>query len=80
MCIFLQLNEKRQAERDKQKAKHAAELKAKEALKSIPPNEYFKRLMADKYSKFDDTVRIHFIVHSYHIAHHIIKKLLNELF
>uniref|UniRef100_T1E1M8 Cysteine--tRNA ligase, cytoplasmic n=1 Tax=Cupiennius salei TaxID=6928 RepID=T1E1M8_CUPSA len=48
------LEEMRKIEKQKQIERLKAEKAEKEALKSIPPGELFKRLMSDKYSQFDD--------------------------
>lgn len=46
----------RKLEKEKQLQKRKAEVEAKEALKAIPPKEFFKLQMSDKYSKFDNQV------------------------
>lgn len=56
-----QLEEKRKLEKEKQKEKLQADKAEKEALKKIPPGEMFKRLMSDKYSRFDEKVIFYFL-------------------
>lgn len=48
------------AEKERKKAELAAAQAAKEAQKKIPPSELFKS-ETDKYSKFDENVRLLFI-------------------
>lgn len=48
------LLEKRKLEKEKQMQKRKAELEEKEALKAIPPSEFFRKTMPEKYSEFDE--------------------------